>query len=108
MVVYSNRPRATLPNASARPARWLKETVLRASLLEVEFDAVPLSWMALAWNAAKVFALDSFAFTEKTCGGNKALVSGNQRDVRNCGVPCLDRSGRSGRRKPKREMSSKR
>lgn len=75
MVVYNSRPSTTPPNASAKPAPWLNETVLRAPLpLEVELDEVPLIWMALAWNASNVFALDSFAFTEKTWEGNKASV----------------------------------
>ena len=50
------------------PRSYERARMLRASLeeLEDELEDVPLIWMALAWKAAKVFALDSLALTEKT------------------------------------------
>lgn len=39
-------------------------------------------------------------------GREQSFSVGTLRDVRNCGVPCLDHSGRSGHSKPKWEKSS--
>lgn len=77
MTIYSNIPATTLPTAKATLAPRLNETVLSASELEldVELEDVPLIWMALAWKAAKVFALDSLALMEKTCETERMIVS---------------------------------
>lgn len=60
------------------PAPWVPATVTPSAALEDEVDVleddvavedvvdVPLSWIALAWNASKLFGPASTALTEKT------------------------------------------